>query len=356
MGRQYKALLERAGHTVTTTMSTAPFDGAYDAAMTFNLDRPFESAQFAAHCRARGIPLMLYSLHHPPAGVAHYLRDGSTGFRRVCARLAGWRPDAYESLLTLIKVLGRKFKPDTLADLRYISTVRAQRALLRDTAVVLSSSQSEASAIRTGHHQPHLQYAVVPHILESLGEPAPASMPPRDIDVLCAGRIESRKNQLRVAQLARRFPGKHFVFIGTPSPSESAYFAAFKAEIADQPNVAYFASMPLEQLRAMFRRSRIFISLSWFEVVSLTEMEAYASGCELLVGRYSYAAEFARSGATYIAPDDLAAAERALNDLLAAQGQPAPRAAAAYPDLHRMAPRQVLAAFDAVFAQLGLSR
>lgn len=337
-------------------MSTESFDGDYDAALTFNLDRPFESAQFAAQCRARGIPVMLYSLHHPDSGVAHYLSSGSTGFRRICAWLVGNRPIAYETMLTFLKVVTRKFRPNTLLDLRYISTAKAQHSLLSNTMMLLASSAGEAAAIRSCFHQIHLQYAVVPHILEVLRAAPAAQSVPRDIDVLCAGRIESRKNQLQVAKLARRFPNARFVFIGTPSPTEASYFDSFQAEISGQSNIEHFPSMSLDKLRVMLRRSRIFVSLSWFEVVSLTELEAYASGCALLVGSYSYAAEFAPSDATFITPNDADAAFVELTRLLAATpSRLPPRDAVGSPALYRMEPTQVLSAFDAVFAKLGLT-
>lgn len=358
LGRQFKALLERAGHRVELSTSTAVGDGAYDAALTFNLDRPFESAQFARNCQRRGIPVMLYCLHHPAAGVVSYLRGGTVGFRRYFARAAGFRPTAYESLLTLAKVAGRKFVAQRYSDLAYIDTRRAQKYLLAQAAVLIGAAALEVDEIAREFDADGLPYAVVPHILEALaavpvagGAPAPL----RDIDVLCAGRIESRKNQLQVARLAKRFPAAKFLFVGTPSPSEQRYFAQFSQAIDGLDNVEYYPSMPIEQLRAMFRRARIFISLSWFEVVSLTEMDAYAHGCRLLVGKHSYAQEFVTDRASFIDPGDVAAAESELARLLAAPNDSAEFDAAREPALMRMAPGQVLHSFTNVFQKLGIA-
>lgn len=356
LGRQFKALLERAGHRVNLSTSTVVGEGAYDAALTFNLDRPFESAQFMRHCQRRGIPVMLYCLHHPAPGVVSYLRGGTVGFRRFFAVAAGYRPDAYESLLTLAKVAGRKFRARQIGDLAYIDTRRAQRYLLAHADVLIGASALEVAEIAREFDAPGAPYAVVPHILETLTEvPAGAPALTRDIDVLCAGRIESRKNQLQVARLARLFPGARFVFIGTPSPSEQRYFAGFSQAIDGLKNVEYFPSMPIDELRAMFRRARIFISLSWFEVVSLTEMDAYANGCRLLVGKHSYAQEFVTGRAYFVDPGDFAAARAELARMLDAPRESADFDAAREPALMRMAPAQVLHSFMNVFQKLGIA-
>jgi glycosyltransferase involved in cell wall biosynthesis len=359
LGRQYKALLEGAGHQVELTMSHAPFDGSYDAALTFNLDRPFESAQFVANCKARGVPALLYSLHHPASGVASYLRHGTAGFRRAFATVARHDPGRYETVLTAVKVLGRKFKPQRLGALRFVNTLRAQQFLLSNASAILASSGLEVDEMVREFSAPGLPYAVVPHILEGLGSGQGAAFTPgsaRDIDVLCAGRIESRKNQLQVARLARRFPDTTFVFVGTPSPSEGQYFAAFRAEIDGLANVQYHPSLPIDELRQYFRRSRIFMSLSWFEVVSLTEMEAYSWGCRLIAGKYSYAKEFAAAGrASFVDPADLAAAEVELRRVLALVSGAEDRFdVTRETELLRMSPPQVLRSFLGAFEMVGI--
>jgi glycosyltransferase involved in cell wall biosynthesis len=360
LGRQYKALLENAGHAVALTTDTGAFSGAFDAALTFNLDRPFESAQFVEQCVARRVPVLVYSLHHPPAGVASFLKAGASGGRGLLARLARFDPTRYESLLTLTKVLMGKFKTQRLGHLAWIDTARAQRFMLDNAALVLGSSALEIAQIQRSFPASAARFAVVPHILEALATAAAptalaAPAPPvRDIDVLCAGRIESRKNQMMAAQLARKFPSAKFVFVGTPSPSEQRYFADFSAQIAGLSNVEYLPSVPIDQLRSLFDRSRVFLSLSWFEVVSLTELEAYSRGCQLLVGRNSYAAEFLGGRARQVDPGDGAAAAAALTDLLA--DTTAARPFDPGHPLYRMAPPQVLVAFERAFAALGSAR
>lgn len=318
LGRQYKKILEGLGHSVDMTTSAFAFSGQYDLALTFNFDRPFESAQFVRNCRIKNIPVFIYALHHPAAGLSHYLKSGTSGARKIFAQLALFRPAAYESILTLVKVITGSFKFENISQLRFISTKLAQKYIAKNVEKILVSSHLEELEIASEFSLRNDKFFIVPHILDLLPAEQLNARPEcvRDIDVVCAGRIESRKNQLKVARLARKMKSVKFVFVGTPSPSETGYFNDFTREIDGLDNVSYQASMPMQELRDLFLRSKVFISLSWFEVVSLTEMEAMTCGCQIVVGKYSYVEEYASSLATFVVPDDLDSIEKVLEKLL----------------------------------------
>lgn len=318
LGRQYKKILEGLGHSVDMTTSAFAFSGQYDLALTFNFDRPFESAQFIKNCKRKKIPVFIYALHHPAAGLSHYLKSGTSGARKIFARMALFRPTAYESILTLVKVITGGFKFENISHLSFISTKFAQKYIAKNVERILVSSHLEALEIAREFFLKNDKFFIIPHILDLLPVDELNSRKEyvRDIDVVCAGRIESRKNQLKVARLAKKMNTVKFSFVGTPSPSESSYFNDFSREIEGLANVSYQASMPMPELRDLFLRSKIFISLSWFEVVSLTEMEAMTCGCQIVVGKYSYVKEYASSLATFVVPDDIDSIEKVLERLL----------------------------------------
>jgi glycosyltransferase involved in cell wall biosynthesis len=355
LARQYKRILEDGGHSVDITTSSLAFEGHYDLALTFNLDRPFEPAQFIDNCNKNNIPVMIYALHHPTAGVAQYLKFGTKGLRRVFAMLAGCRPALYESILALVKVASGQMKIQRAANLKFLYASIAQRFILNNVNTILVSTQMELSKTAEEFQVAQDRFAVVPHILDiaPVSSPLPTG-PERQIDVICAGRFESRKNQLLVARLARKMTTTKFVFVGTPSSTEARYFAEFQAEIAGLDNVAYYPSLPLDELRAMFRNARLFISLSWFEVVSLTEMEAMACGCHLLVGKNSYAEYFTGDRAIFVEPDALESVGQAMQAWLDQDRKAAPAFAGLTADdrIFEMAPAQVARAFSSIFDKL----
>lgn len=308
LGRQYKKLLEENGHVVDLTTSSFSFESHYDLALTFNFDRPFESAQFIRNCKSKDIPVIIYALHHPTMGVSRYLKFGTIGLRRVFAILSLFYPRVYETILAILKVVSGHTKIEKFSHIKFLIVAVAQRYILNNAYRIIVSSNLEAKAICEEFKVLPKKLEIVPHILDILpGSDSAAHNEidiARDIDIICAGRFESRKNQLEVARLAKSLPNVNFVFVGTASPSESAYFSKFNSEIMGLKNVQYYQSLPLDELRKLFRRSRLFISLSWFEVVSLTEMEALACGCYLIVGKYSYGEYFTSNRATFVEPND----------------------------------------------------
>jgi glycosyltransferase involved in cell wall biosynthesis len=355
LGRQYKTILENDGHMVKITTSSGVFDGSFDLALTFNFDRPFESAQFIDNCKKKNIPVMIYALHHPTAGVAQYLKFGTMGLRRVFARLAFFQPAMYETILSIAKALTGNLKVETISNLKFLYVPLAQRFIIKNASKILVSTQMELASICREFNLDATKFAVVPHILDVVCDTSTAILEKsRNIDVICAGRFESRKNQLLVARLARAMPASKFVFVGTPSSTEALYFSEFEAEIAGLSNVSYYPSLPLDELRNLFRNARLFISLSWFEVVSLTEMEAMACGCHLIVGKYSYAEYFTAGRATFVEPNALDLIQQTMQSWLD-KDSATPRQQAglhACDRIFEMAPAQVLSAFSTVFDSL----
>jgi glycosyltransferase involved in cell wall biosynthesis len=353
LGRQYKKILEDDGHVVEITTSSLAFDGQYDLALTFNFDRPFEAAQFIKNCKKKNIPVMIYALHHPTDGVARYLKFGTMGLRRIFARLAFFRPAIYETILATVKAASGNLKIEKISNLKLLYVPHAQRFIVDNVSRILVSTQMELDKTCAEFKIAAGKCAVLPHILDIGPETARDGMERnREIDVICAGRLESRKNQLLVAQLARIMPESKFVFVGTPSRTEARYFAEFEAEIKGLSNVAYYPSLPLAELRDLFRNTRLFISLSWFEVVSLTEMEAMACGCHLIVGKYSYAEYFTAGRATFVEPNRLDSIHETMKSWLD-QDAVAPlkrdTRLQSGDRIFEMAPAQVSRAFSVVF-------
>lgn len=352
LGKQYKAVLEEAGHQVDLTTS-CDFSGQYDLGLTFNFDRPFEAAQFIENCKNKNVPSMIYALHHPTEGVARYLQFGTKGARRFFSLLSMGVPHWYETWLGVAKALAGKLTIQGIANLRLLYVPLAQQFIIRHADRILVSTEMESEALQREFLADTKKIAIVPHILHTVPSVvAEDGQNVRDVDVVCAGRIESRKNQLLVASLARALPNLRFVFIGTPSATEGQYFSQFQQEIEGLKNVDCYPNLPMDELRAQFRRSRIFISLSWFEVVSLTEMEALACGCHLVVGRYSYSQRIAGAHGDFVEPNDVVAIEALLRRLSA----PATAAAEQFDTarLLEMSPDGVGRAFASAFNSAGL--
>jgi glycosyltransferase involved in cell wall biosynthesis len=123
----------------------------------------------------------------------------------------------------------------------------------------------------------------------------------RDIDVLVAGRIEERKNQLGIARALAGTPW-NVTFVGANNPRNASYIEEFHRLVGGYENLRHVPHVSLDELRQMYVRSKVFLSASFFEVVSLAELEAVAYGCQLISATSGYLRDYLGDLATYAAP------------------------------------------------------
>jgi glycosyltransferase involved in cell wall biosynthesis len=247
----------------------------------------------------QGVPLCLYCLHHPLPAFAAYLRHGSTGARRLAAALSGCDPQRYLGLLAVPRVL--LAGPERWRCWRALNTRRLQERLLTGAAAVLVSSRLEREQIIADLPgcAEQARFAVVPHVFES----PPAGHQEKDRSlIVCPGRIESRKNQLTILAIVERFPRHRFVFVGGLNPAERGYCRRFQAAISRSANASHVGGMDLAGFRALIRTAVVVVSASWFEVVSLSELDALAQGCRLVAGCNSYLREFTTRRVAFFDP------------------------------------------------------
>jgi glycosyltransferase involved in cell wall biosynthesis len=100
----------------------------------------------------------------------------------------------------------------------------------------------------------------------------------RDIDVLVCGRIEERKNQLSIVKALTGI-NANIVFIGALNENNKSYATQFIRSINSECSMAYQGSVNPEDIANYYKRTKICLSASWFEVSSLVDIEAYYSGC-----------------------------------------------------------------------------
>jgi glycosyltransferase involved in cell wall biosynthesis len=108
--------------------------------------------------------------------------------------------------------------------------------------------------------------------------------------VLCTASILARKNVLPLAEAlaALSYPG---VFIGHPSPTESAYVREFAAVIDANPHLYWIPGLAYDDplLASAYRAARVFCLPSSSETQSLSALEAMACDLPVLLGDYPYA-------------------------------------------------------------------
>jgi glycosyltransferase involved in cell wall biosynthesis len=117
--------------------------------------------------------------------------------------------------------------------------------------------------------------------------------------VLCVGRIEPQKNQLRLIQ-AMKGSVHRLVLLGREHPHHADYFARCKAHFSQ--NIIHIPHIPYNEIGSAYAASKLVVQPSYFEGVSLVSLEALLLGKSLVTTDRSYHREFYGDEVTYCNP------------------------------------------------------
>ena len=127
----------------------------------------------------------------------------------------------------------------------------------------------------------------------------------RDIDVLIVGRVENRKNQLNIV---KAFEPYHLrvVFVGSLNPNNPIYCRKFLDAIRMSEYFSYHGPASMKEVVHLYRRSKVHLSASWFEVSSLVDIESYNQNCFVVSSSRGYSDEIlSPPGFIVFSPNDL---------------------------------------------------
>jgi glycosyltransferase involved in cell wall biosynthesis len=184
---------------------------------------------------------------------------------------------------------------------------------------LLVSGPSEATEIRHGFPElASLPTWDVPHPVDlsdlpAFELPAEASTFRAGRQFLVAGRIESRKNQLSVLEVADQFPNDKFVFAGLVNETDGRYAQAFKQLLARRSNCQWVGQLSWAQLLQAIAQADAVLSPSWFEVMSLINLFAHALGTPIIAAAHTYDTDLLGEGVARYLPEQDGDLHRALN-------------------------------------------
>ncbi len=218
--------------------------------------------------------------------------------------------DAVEYFKTLAKFI---LKGEKVSTMRFF--LKGHKAsvvhILKRAEMLLPNSNSEYKRLYKDYGVSKT-YTVVPNAIdETLFQQKEGHE--RDL-VICVGRIEGNKNQLNVIR-ALKDTGYKVLFIGSAAPNQKGYYEQCRAEAP--ANMEFIDFMPQEQLLDYYSRAKVHVLASWFETTGLSNLEAGAMGCNLVLGRRGDVEEYFDEMVEYCEPNDLqsikAAVEKAWN-------------------------------------------
>lgn len=209
------------------------------------------------------------------------------------------------------------------ASLKYLSRAAwpklpSWRRRLYDAAsLLLPNSQSEAEQLRRMFGVPREKLRVVPNGADLRFADADPELFTRITGwrdfVLCVGRIEPRKNQLRLLQALRGL-GLPIVILGDVVPGHEAYLAACQRVAGD--NVLFLRRIEHQSalLASAYAAARCLALVSWYETPGLAALEAALSGTPLVLTGDGACQEYFDAHARYVAPENVEAIRHAVWD------------------------------------------
>ncbi|MFQ3611730.1 MAG: glycosyltransferase family 4 protein [Fimbriimonadales bacterium] len=182
--------------------------------------------------------------------------------------------------------------------------VRRTRSLFRNSDLLLPNSRTEAEQVHRLFRVPHSKISVVPNGVEARFAQADPSLFRKETGikepfVLNVGRIEQRKNQLRLIQALR---GTKIPLVHIGHAVDSDYQALCKEIAGDE--VYFLPPIPHESplLASAYSACRVFALPSILETPGLSALEAGVAGARIVVTPYGGAREYFGDFAFYPNP------------------------------------------------------
>jgi glycosyltransferase involved in cell wall biosynthesis len=168
--------------------------------------------------------------------------------------------------------------------------------------------------------------------------------------VLCVGRKEEPKNQLRLIEACGAL-GLPLVLAGAEPPEFAEYAARCRQAAASSgARVLFLPHLAAEELADAYAAARVHVLPSWHETVGLVSLEAALGGCNVVSTANSGAAEYLGDAAWYCDPRSVDSIREAVANAYAAPLRPQLGAAIAGRYTWRRAAEETLRGYEEVMA------
>ncbi|MBD3232571.1 MAG: glycosyltransferase [candidate division Zixibacteria bacterium] len=316
-----KEYLEKAGISVDIDLNPTPESDNYDILHLFNLIRPQGMLQRAREAKKDGKKVALSTIF---VDYSEYEKQARSGFMKHIFRLL----PTYH--LEYLKAVARTIKSRSInrSDIEYFVSghLRSQRELLSYVDILLPNSRSEYNRVCAMFPEANkIPHVVVPNAMDAHlfnGHPIDIASEFRKYQdcILCAARIEGRKNQLNLVRAVNELPYK-LVLVGEPAPNHVHYFEQIKREAGD--NIHLIGKIAHEELPILYKLAKVHCLVSWAETTGLSSLEAAAMGCNLVITDKGDTRDYFGDLAFYCEPDSVESIRNAVKEAYESPVNPA---------------------------------
>lgn len=286
---QTKRCLERLGLKVEVSGEESLDLAACDLVHAFNLGRPEEPYRHCLQALEAGKPVALSTVYWD---FSEFWEWGDPDYWELPPPDRGLPTPRPAPL------------PDPIEMRRRARLDEQRRAAIACATVYLPNGQGEADLLHQTYGMDLSRTVIVTNAVDDIffsarPEPFIEKHGLRDF-VLCAARVEKRKNQLLLVA-ALRGTGIPLVIIGQPNPEE---YRDLCRRYADG-NIVFLDPLPHEELASGYAAAKVHALPAWFETPGLSTLEAAAAGCNIVTTDRGTAREYLGDVAWYCDPPDV---------------------------------------------------
>ncbi len=325
------------------TEPQAPTRGSFDLAHLFHLTRmdTYVQAQGLAQI---GLPFVLSTIYWP---TSEFERRGYTGALRL---LHSTLPDGPAEIAKngIRAMLAEGEWRWAMLPEAMLPTEQRSRFLIEHALLLLPNSRAEGAVLE------ELGATRIHPVVNASDPPPPHPSAPKEAlperFLLCAGRIEPRKNQLALVEALHGFDVP-LIVVGDAGPMHHDYYRRLRRTAG--ANVRFLKSHPRDQLFGLYARAQAHIAPAWYETPGLVSLEAGAAGARVVTTDRGSTCEYFGEGAFYLDPSDLSSIRSAVERALASPRTPALQERILREFTWKRAAEQTLAAYRSALASLG---
>lgn len=296
-----KEFLEKLGVKVDISLEAEPDLTHYNLVHVFNLMEPQEIYLQVMNAARQKVPVVLSTIYGLYTEFEMKARGGVLGFLN---NLIGAQSAEY--LKRFIKIiLRRKFDKSS----RVFITGgyrRLQKKLCNNVSVYLPNSQSEMERVIYDMGLKSPKYIVVPNSVDvEMFNKAQSSDEFEKYKgcVLCAAKIDGRKNQLNLIRAMKDLP--YTLVLAGKASKNSMYYLKKCLKEADSNKVVFLGQIAHDKLPALYKQAKVHALISWMETPGLVSLEAAYSGCNIVATKKGDTEDYFGNYATYCEPDDI---------------------------------------------------
>lgn len=296
-----KRALEGAFVEVDLVATLDPDPSGYDVAHLFGVFDPEHCERQMAACKRAGVPVALSPIW--------WDLFSFYGHSRACEQILAGAERDVEGRLARLRATPSERLLRRNERRKYDARLALQTSLMRQADVLLPNSAIEAHRYLRRLKLYDRPIVVVHHAVDAV--PRPPDAAPRS-GVVCAARIESKKNQAMLLYALRGLDAD-VTLVGAcydqPYMELCRRFAS--------PRVRLTGNLPREEALGIMARAAVHILPAWAETPGLVSLEAAAMGARTIVSNDGTECEYFGAHALYVDPEDPQAMRNAVERALA---------------------------------------